>query len=93
MGPLTPLSVLIFNVPLKLMEYRAQIKCDMTVPGLAVEAKVLDHPPPLHERFISQDHELVNEVEVHFDGLDGECSKCPEVLRIVDSIGAVHEQP
>ena len=65
----------------------------MGVQSLAEEAELVDHPPPLYERFIAQDYELVDEVDVLFGGLDGEQSKCLEVLRVVDSVGAIHEEP
>jgi len=65
----------------------------LVVPGLAVEAEIMDHLPPHEQGLVAHDQELVDEVDIRLDGLDGEPVECLEVLRVVAPVGAAQEHP
>jgi hypothetical protein len=75
------------------MEDGAQVKGQVSVPGLAVDAQLTNHATSFFERLIAQNIELVDEIDIRFNAFDAKFTKNIDVLRVVYPVGSVHEHP
>jgi hypothetical protein len=65
------------------MEDGAQVKGQVSVPGLAVDAQLTNHATSFFDRLIAQNIELVDELNIRFNAFDVKFIKNIKVFRVV----------